>query len=734
MSLLNSGRQRYSISIRAKLLVASLAFLLIPWLGYTYVKDMKSFLLQGQANALLLTSRAIATVLHEHDEFFSPFTGVEKYIGRDLDQFAYPAPNLIRLDGRVNDWGELLENAKRYTTDGQLHCTASHQPSSLSYRHLLAYHGPYIYALFIVDDDSLVSRDNRYRRLDASDHIRITLSGKNDDVQRYLLTGADDGWLSTYLADKDWIYPVTGLPDYDVTGVRRRITGGYIIEARILRKLISTDTRVSFALADVDDGWRRVVERVISSAAPQAQPGTRSGRLLLHSPEIAKTLRGLDYSRGRITILDDQRRIRARIGKLSGPHAPQTVPTPPMHWWQKLATGIAGMFLRQPAASFTELSDNTTYRDEALFNQVYAGEPLVLRRPSLDRQAQILVAAHPIWVNNRIQGAVIVEQSSNNILSLQHHVLENVIATTFIVFLLVALTLIVFATRLAWRIRRLRNSAEEVIGPKGELLETRQLPEAGSRDELGDLSRGISSVLERLGQHTRYLERIPGTLAHELSNPLNVVTSSLDNLDRADCTAQQAHTYIKRARHGIERLSAIVRNLTEAAHLDDALRSGHMRTVNMNELVEGCVEGYRIAHADRDFHLRLHGQALYIRGEPDYLAQLLDKLVDNAIDFSKEQSAILIALERQNGNTVLSVANRGPLLPDTAPERLFEPMVSIGKKHAGQSHLGLGLYIVRLISEFHQGSVSARNLPDDRGVEFSVQIPCQTGEPAGNGQ
>jgi len=52
---------------------------------------------------------------------------------------------------------------------------------------------------------------------------------------------------------------------------------------------------------------------------------------------------------------------------------------------------------------------------------------------------------------------------------------------------------------------------------------------ARTKDELGDLSRSISSMLQRLNQHTRYLERMPDTLAHELSNPLNVVNSSIDN-------------------------------------------------------------------------------------------------------------------------------------------------------------------------------------------------------------
>jgi signal transduction histidine kinase len=54
---------------------------------------------------------------------------------------------------------------------------------------------------------------------------------------------------------------------------------------------------------------------------------------------------------------------------------------------------------------------------------------------------------------------------------------------------------------------------------------------------------------------------------------------------------------------------------------------------------------------------------------------------------------------------------------------LFDSMVSIRQKKGSEPHLGLGLYIVRLIAEFHNGQVSARNRNDVEGVEFTIKIP-----------
>ncbi len=110
---------------------------------------------------------------------------------------------------------------------------------------------------------------------------------------------------------------------------------------------------------------------------------------------------------------------------------------------------------------------------------------------------------------------------------------------------------------------------------------------------------------------------------------------------------------------------------------------------------------------------------------PDLVAQALDKLVDNAISLSAEDCAIDISLRREGTDCLISVANTGTRLPDVVHERLFDSLVSLRDKRAGGQHLGLGLHIVRLVAEVHDGSVSARNLAGDRGVEFTIYLPVR---------
>jgi signal transduction histidine kinase len=85
-----------------------------------------------------------------------------------------------------------------------------------------------------------------------------------------------------------------------------------------------------------------------------------------------------------------------------------------------------------------------------------------------------------------------------------------------------------------------------------------------------------------------------------------------------------------------------------------------------------------------------------------------------------------IALDRLDHAVRMTVANDGPLLPKGMQDELFDSMVSGRERSdAAEPHLGLGLYIVRVIAEFHHAGVRAANRDDGRGVVVTVLLPVQ---------
>jgi signal transduction histidine kinase len=102
--------------------------------------------------------------------------------------------------------------------------------------------------------------------------------------------------------------------------------------------------------------------------------------------------------------------------------------------------------------------------------------------------------------------------------------------------------------------------------------------------------------------------------------------------------------------------------------------------------------------------------------------QMLDKLIDNAVDFSADGATISVVLRADAFFAELSVANPGPPLPPEGATKLFESLWQSRAEADKRPHFGLGLYIVRLIAEFHGGTARAANLPDNSGAIFSVRL------------
>jgi two-component system, OmpR family, sensor histidine kinase ChvG len=214
-----------------------------------------------------------------------------------------------------------------------------------------------------------------------------------------------------------------------------------------------------------------------------------------------------------------------------------------------------------------------------------------------------------------------------------------------------------------------------------------------------------------------------GRLSHELRTPIAVVRSSLENLKLAS-SPEETRTYVGRAEQGLMRLNTILQRMTEATRLEQGLRTAERERYDLAALVRGCVEGYRLAYAGTPVLLELPGRALEVTGSADLGAQLLDKLVENAVEFSPPGESVRVALHDERANALLSVENKGPLLPAAMRGRLFQSMVSVREgPAAGAPHLGLGLYVARLIAEFHGGSIEAADAPARDGVVLRVRLP-----------
>jgi signal transduction histidine kinase len=270
---------------------------------------------------------------------------------------------------------------------------------------------------------------------------------------------------------------------------------------------------------------------------------------------------------------------------------------------------------------------------------------------------------------------------------------------------------------LASRITRLRDKVEEAVSHDGRIIG--RLQPDRSKDEIGDLGRSFASVLGRLREYNHYLEAMASRLAHELRTPLAVVRSSLDNADQSSANDQA--TYLQRARDGAERLERILLRLREATGLEQAMRQAEPITFDLCALVRLQVDGLRALYPGVRLIVQGADREIQVRGVPDMISQALDKLIGNAVDFHRPGSDVVVACRSLPTGVDLSVRNEGPLLPPDAD--VFQSMYSGRDGRQEEPHLGLGLYLVRLIGEFHGGAVAAADCDNPAGVEVTISLP-----------
>jgi signal transduction histidine kinase len=313
----------------------------------------------------------------------------------------------------------------------------------------------------------------------------------------------------------------------------------------------------------------------------------------------------------------------------------------------------------------------------------------------------------------------VLQSSSDGLLLVTNRALGRLLFTTLALTIGLAAGLWYFASRLSRRVRRLSGAVSQAMG---ERADPDSLPLRRDRDELGDLARNTEKLLRAVADYSQYLQTLASKLSHELKTPLAITRSSLDNLASQDLDAE-SRRFLQRAQEGVERQAAIVRAMSEASRLEAAIGAAEWEQVDLVEFVTRCVAGYRTLHAGRRLDLRLPPESMPLDCAPDLLAQALDKLVDNAFSLIGPDDEVAIELRRVGDRYELAVRNTGSTLPDDFRERLFDSLVSLRAKRGDEPHLGLGLYIVRLVVAAHDGEVAARNLPGGAGVEFLISLP-----------
>ncbi len=680
--------------LRTSLLLVLLPLLALPWLGLRFVERMAEVARDERIENQASAARALASALHERAELFRDVPQKTPPLPADVQPVPVSVLAEVVVDGKVDEWADVSRINIPVTV------SAGAPADTLKIRMSLARSQEAPGRLFLLveaDDERLVR---------PADESAAPLNSGSDPLEQ---TG-------------DQLFVEFGAAPNAMKSMPvllRSRSGGWLAEIQLAEVPVLLRIRA----IDVDYQGSRKIEAQADTGllAPisSVMPSNASRRDELWM----ETIKALERGSGRVTVFDRRGVALASKGNTD------LKETAKVDWTAWLARWLLNLATRLKPGALEKLPNALQLQDST---RVALSPMAKALAGAANQQSQriadvagmptwLLTSAQPVWVDDQIVAVLMLEESTAARLLSGQEALEQLALLAALAIAATVMSLLLVSSSIVGRIVRLRQDAEAAIDHRGRVV--RKIRPARIPDELGSLRSSYASVLERLNAHQDYLGKLRSRLMHELRTPIMVVRSSLENLVAEQNPAQRS-IYIERVQSGAARLEKMVASMGEASSLETMLGESELERVDLDSLVRTCIEGYRSVFSKRQFEYLGPNQPAIVQAAPEAIVQALDKLVSNANDFGLPGSELKIFLRITTSTKPiwqLSVANQGPPLPAGMEQGVFEQMVSIRQDRADQqTHLGLGLYLVRLIAQFHGGQAWAKNL--ENGVEVGFDI------------
>lgn len=227
---------------------------------------------------------------------------------------------------------------------------------------------------------------------------------------------------------------------------------------------------------------------------------------------------------------------------------------------------------------------------------------------------------------------------------------------------------------------------------------------------------------ERLRQEVEFRERFMGILGHDLRNPLSAVINAATLLQESEYIPTSERWIVDRIAASADRMTRMISDLLDVTRA----RSGGRLPVrpaptDLRVICLQVTEELKMVHQGRSILISSRGDTTG-EWDADRIAQLVQNLVSNALDYSAAESSIRVAVHGRPGVALLRVHNSGPAIPPDLARTIFEPFQRGEDETRASDGLGLGLFIAHQIATSHGGSLEVRSGPV-LGTTFTARLP-----------
>mgnify|MGYP000518203876 CR=1 FL=1 len=273
-------------------------------------------------------------------------------------------------------------------------------------------------------------------------------------------------------------------------------------------------------------------------------------------------------------------------------------------------------------------------------------------------------------------------------------------------------------------VRRLTKRLEAVdrgVRQWGDGNLSLRLPEQG-KDEVASLAQGFNVAAQRVQELLQSHKSLLANASHELRSPLTRIRMGLELMG-----SQPGPEFRNEIARNIQELDQLIDEILLASRLDT--RQADAEPFETLDLTGLAAEECSRVNAELQAELTTGpdaGHSLTVQGSPRLLRRLIRNLLENARRYSHGDISLELAQTGTGSKqrAVIKVHDRGPGVPTDQHERIFEPFYRLPGASEREGGVGLGLALVKSISERHGGTVRCEDRPGG-GASFIVELPIE---------
>ncbi len=246
-------------------------------------------------------------------------------------------------------------------------------------------------------------------------------------------------------------------------------------------------------------------------------------------------------------------------------------------------------------------------------------------------------------------------------------------------------------------------------------------------DEIESSQRERADLLEREQEANRLKDEFLATLSHELRTPLNAIVGWVHLLRTGQLPEEERRHAIDRIDRNAHAQAKLVQDLLDVSRITTGKLHLEIRDIDLAAVATSAIDACRPAADAR--HVSIVTQftsAFPTKGDPDRLQQVVWNLLSNAVRFTPANGRVMVSIARTDGFDTLRVRDTGAGIEPQFVPYVFEPFrqadAASTRAHGG---LGIGLTIVRRLTELHGGTVAVASDGPGLGATFTVTLPVR---------